>query len=78
MDESTELEVLSLEEVQAVIMAAIRGTGRPCSERELRRAVRWAHTARVEASLLALVLAGDVLVRIDRRELEFRALPRAS
>jgi hypothetical protein len=66
--------LLTEAELMQILDAALRGTGRPCTEAELQRAADWAHTARVEATLLELVLRGDVEIRVDRPELEFRAV----
>jgi hypothetical protein len=71
-------KLLSEREVAQICLAAVQGTPRPVTAAEVQRAVEWAHSARLDATLLALVLRSVLRVRVDRPELQFRRAPEAA
>lgn len=64
-------EVLTEREMEQVILAVVKH--RPATHEELTAAVDWAAKARLEATMLQLVLEGRMYLRMDGDEVTFIA-----
>lgn len=64
-------EVLTEREMEKVILAVVNH--RPATQEELSAAVDWAARARLDATMLQLVLEGRLYLRMDGDEVTFVA-----
>jgi hypothetical protein len=63
--------ILTEAETQAIIEAAIRGSG-PLNEGQLQGIVDWARLVKVQMSLFNLICEGEVLINLTGPEPQFR------
>ena len=59
------------EEFIQVVAQLVKGEGRPVSEDEATLAIKWADHCRIEATLLEIVLKGEVFLKIVNGEIAF-------
>lgn len=66
------METLTKEEIEAIILATVRGGGAGGVPRStIERVLEWAHQARCDAACLGLVLAGRALPGWDGMDVAF-------
>jgi hypothetical protein len=65
------MSLLTDPEVNAVLEAAIRGSG-PLCEAQLQGVLDWAHFAKTQATVLALVIQGRLVIDVTEPEPVFR------
>jgi hypothetical protein len=66
------METLSKSEIEAIVLATVRGGGAGGVSREaIERVLEWAHQTRCDAACLTLVLDGRVLPGWDGTDLTF-------
>lgn len=59
------------EEIIQLVGQIVRGQGRSVSEDEAVEVIRWAERCRIEATLLELILRGEVCLKSENGELRF-------